>query len=414
MTPPETEAASSRRLRRSALAFIVLMGVVSMFSDMTHEGGKSILGAYLTLTGASAAAVGFISGFGELAGYSLRYLTGRLADRTKWYWTLTILGYAIDLFAVPALALVPENGWLWAAALLIVERGGKALKKPAKDTLLSFVASQNGVGKSFALQEFLDQLGAFLGPVILFAVMARSSAVSLAAYCRCFALLIFPALVTLALLFVARYLFPTPENFEPESRAENFSRFGWGRRFTLYIAGISLFSLGFMDFPLITMHAAKTNLLTPGELPLLYAGAMAVDAFAALFFGWLYDRWDTKALVISTLLTAPFGFFVFLAPGQWALWVGASLWGIGMGAQESVLKAAVARLVPKARRSSGYGTFQTAFGVCLFLGSWFMGWLYERSLWEMVLFSVAAQVLAAILFLLSGRTSTGRLSAEEQ
>ncbi len=166
----------------------------------------------------------------------------------------------------------------------------------------------------------------------------------------------------------------------------------------------------------VTPVSVHTILAVQVAIYTVYALISAVLVFgvAALFFGWLYDRWDTKALVISTLLTAPFGFFVFLAPGQWALWVGASLWGIGMGAQESVLKAAVARLVPKARRSSGYGTFQTAFGVCLFLGSWFMGWLYERSLWEMVLFSVAAQVLAAILFLLSGRTSTGRLSAEEQ
>lgn len=157
----------NKDLKRAALSFIVLMGVVSLFSDMTHEGGKSILGAYLSLTGASAAVVGFVSGFGELVGYSLRCATGRLADRTKRYWLLTIVGYAVDLLAVPALALVPENGWLWAAALIVVERAGKAVKKPAKDTLLSFAAAQNGVGRSFALQEFLDQLGAFLGPVAL-------------------------------------------------------------------------------------------------------------------------------------------------------------------------------------------------------------------------------------------------------
>lgn len=191
----------NKDLKRAALSFIVLMGVVSLFSDMTHEGGKSILGAYLSLTGASAAAVGFVSGFGELIGYSLRCATGRLADRTKRYWLLTILGYAVDLLAVPALALVPENGWLWAAALIVVERAGKAVKKPAKDTLLSFAAAQNGVGRSFALQELLDQLGAFLGPVALFAVMYfKGSGDSFADYRRCFALLAAPALVTLGLL----------------------------------------------------------------------------------------------------------------------------------------------------------------------------------------------------------------------
>ncbi len=147
------------------------MGIVSLFSDMTHEGAASILGAYLSLAGASAAAIGFVSGLGEMIGYSLRLVTGWLTDRTKKYWPMTILGYVIDSMAIPALALVPRGGWIWACALIVLQRTGKAVKKPAKDTLLSFAATQTGAGKSFAIQEFLDQIGAFLGPVILFLVM---------------------------------------------------------------------------------------------------------------------------------------------------------------------------------------------------------------------------------------------------
>ncbi|WOL40456.1 MFS transporter [Pyramidobacter sp. YE332] len=389
----------NKDLKRAALSFIVLMGVVSLFSDMTHEGGKSILGAYLSLTGASAAVVGFVSGFGELVGYSLRCATGRLADRTKRYWLLTIVGYAVDLLAVPALALVPENGWLWAAALIVVERAGKAVKKPAKDTLLSFAAAQNGVGRSFALQEFLDQLGAFLGPVALFAVMYfKGSGDSLTDYRRCFALLAVPALVTMGLLLAARRLFPQPENFEPDTKKAAVGNFASGKKFTLYIAGISLFALGFMDFAMISMHVSRRGLMSPGALPLLYAAAMGVDAAAALAFGWLYDRRGMKALALSALLTAPFSALIFLLPGGVALYVGAALWGAGMGAQESILKAAVATLVPKERRSSGYGSFQTAFGVCLFAGGWLMGCLYDRSPAGMAIFSMSAELGAAALF----------------
>lgn len=346
----------NKDLKRAALSFIVLMGVVSLFSDMTHEGGKSILGAYLSLTGASAAVVGFVSGFGELVGYSLRCATGRLADRTKRYWLLTIVGYAVDLLAVPALALVPENGWLWAAALIVVERAGKAVKKPAKDTLLSFAAAQNGVGRSFALQEFLDQLGAFLGPVALFAVMYfKGSGDSLTDYRRCFALLAVPALVTMGLLLAARRLFPQPENFEPDTKKAAVGNFASGKKFTLYIAGISLFALGFMDFAMISMHVSRRGLMSPGALPLLYAAAM----------------------------------------------------GAGMGAQESILKAAVATLVPKERRSSGYGSFQTAFGVCLFAGGWLMGCLYDRSPAGMAIFSMSAELGAAALFWRTARPERG-------
>lgn len=398
----------NKDLKRAALSFIVLMGVVSLFSDMTHEGGKSILGAYLSLTGASAAAVGFVSGFGELVGYSLRCATGRLADRTKRYWLLTILGYAVDLLAVPALALVPENGWLWAAALIVVERAGKAVKKPAKDTLLSFAAAQNGVGRSFALQELLDQLGAFLGPVALFAVMYfKGSGDSFADYRRCFALLAAPALVTLGLLLAARCLFPRPEKFEPDTKKAAVGNFAFGKKFTLYIAGISLFALGFMDFAMISMHVSRRGLMSPGGLPLLYAAAMGVDAGAALVFGWLYDRWGMKALALSALLTAPFSALIFLLPGGGALYAGAALWGVGMGAQESILKAAVATLVPKERRSSGYGSFQTAFGVCLFAGGWLMGCLYDRSPAGMALFSMSAELGAAALFWRTSRPERG-------
>lgn len=398
----------NKDLKRAALSFIVLMGVVSLFSDMTHEGGKSILGAYLSLTGASAAAVGFVSGFGELIGYSLRCATGRLADRTKRYWLLTILGYAVDLLAVPALALVPENGWLWAAALIVVERAGKAVKKPAKDTLLSLAAAQNGVGRSFALQELLDQLGAFLGPVALFAVMYfKGSGDSFADYRRCFALLAAPALVTLGLLLAARCLFPRPEKFEPDTKKAAVGNFAFGKKFTLYIAGISLFALGFMDFAMISMHVSRRGLMSPGGLPLLYAAAMGVDAGAALVFGWLYDRWGMKALALSALLTAPFSALIFLLPGGGALYAGAALWGVGMGAQESILKAAVATLVPKERRSSGYGSFQTAFGVCLFAGGWLMGCLYDRSPAGMALFSMSAELGAAALFWRTSRPERG-------
>ncbi len=196
------------------------MGIVSLFSDMTHEGAASILGAYLSLAGASAAAIGFVSGLGEMIGYSLRLVTGWLTDRTKKYWPMTILGYVIDSMAIPALALVPRGGWIWACALIVLQRTGKAVKKPAKDTLLSFAATQTGAGKSFAIQEFLDQIGAFLGPVILFLVMLLKQSEDLySVYSVCFAILGIPAIVTVALLLLAKRRYPEPEKFEPAAES---------------------------------------------------------------------------------------------------------------------------------------------------------------------------------------------------
>ena len=392
-----------------AMVFLILFGIVSLFSDMTHEGASSIRGAYLALLGASAGAIGFISGLGELVGYSMRYIFGRITDRTRSYWPMVILGYVLDIIAVPALALVGEHGWIAACLLLVVQRMGKAIKKPAKDTIMSFAASQEGAGRSFGLQELLDQIGAFLGPVLLWLVMlGRTDASPIRTYSLCFAVLAIPGGITLLLLLYTRSRFPNPEQFEPEPK--EYIPFRMKKSFILYIAGISLFAFGFIDYSLIVMHISRTaalsgavGLITEETLPLLYAGAMLIDAVSALFFGFLYDRIGVRSLIFSTLLSSGFAVFVFSMHSVPALLVGIALWGVGMGAQESILKAAVSSMVPKSSRATGYGIFECSFGFFWFLGSWLMGALYDFSIPAMVAVSVAAQLLSIPLYLASSR-----------
>lgn len=392
------ENAKKKKLSQ-AMAFIVMLGIVSMFSDMTHEAASSIRGAYLALLGASAATIGFVSGLGELVGYSLRFLFGLFTDKTKKYWTMTILGYAIDVLSVPALALVSEDGWIFACALLILERTGKAIKKPAKNTILSFAAAQEGAGKSFAIQEALDQIGAFLGPMLLYVVMLFKSGSTYSVYRLCFAILIIPALITLLILALAKKQFPHPENFEPEPK--ELVPFRVRPSFVIYLAAIGLFAFGFIDFSLITMHVSRSGLLSAAQLPLLYAAAMLVDAVSALFFGWLFDKYGFKSLIFSTLISAFFAPLVFGFNTLSAIMCGVALWGLGMGAQESVLKAAVSAMIPKRSRAAGYGVFELSFGLFWFLGSWLLGALYDLSMPALIAVSVGAQLLSVPLFWLS-------------
>ena len=396
------------------MLFIILFGIVSLFSDMTHEGASSIRGAYLSLLGASAATIGFISGLGELIGYSMRYVFGKLTDKSKQYWPMTIIGYVLDIIAVPALALVGEHGWIAACVLLVIQRMGKAIKKPAKDTIMSFAASQEGVGKSFGIQEILDQIGAFIGPVLLYLVMLfKTEGTTFEIYSTCFAVLAIPGAITLILLIVTRCKFPNPEHFEPEPK--EYIPFKMKKEFILYIAGISLFAFGFIDYSIIIMHVSRTYshlasglsetsaLVSTGSLPLLYAGAMLVDAVAALFFGMMYDKNGVKALVWSTVISAPFAVFVFAFDSVPMLLFGVALWGVGMGAQESILKAAVTSMVPKASRATGYGVFECSFGAFWFLGSWLMGVLYDVSIPAMIAVSVIAQLAAIPLYIGSSK-----------
>ncbi|WP_300530206.1 MFS transporter [Peptacetobacter sp.] len=395
-----------------AMLFIIFFGIVSLFSDMTHEGASSIRGAYFTILGASAGAIGFVSGLGELIGYSMRYVFGRIADKRKNYWFMTIFGYVIDVLAVPALALVGENGWIAAAILLIIQRMGKAIKKPAKDTIMSFAASQEGVGKSFGIQEMLDQIGAFLGPVLLYLVMLfKTTGTTFEIYSTCFAVLAIPGAITIIMLLITRKKFPNPENFEPE--AKEFVPFEMKKSFKYYIMGISLFAFGFIDYSLVIMHISRnftsiagglaetSSIINSGTIPLLYAGAMLVDAVAALVFGYMYDKKGVRALVLSTIISAPFSAFVFLGKSVPMVLVGVVLWGVGMGAQESILKAAVTTMVPKSSRATGYGIFECSFGIFWFLGSWLLGVLYDVNVIAMVVVSVVAQLAAIPLYLKS-------------
>lgn len=397
-----------------AMLFIIFFGIVSLFSDMTHEGASSIRGAYFTILGASAGAIGFVSGLGELIGYSMRYVFGRIADKRKNYWFMTIFGYVIDVLAVPALALVGENGWIAAAILLIIQRMGKAIKKPAKDTIMSFAASQEGVGKSFGIQEMLDQIGAFLGPVLLYLVMLfKTTGTTFEIYSTCFAVLAIPGAITIIMLLITRKKFPNPENFEPE--AKEFVPFEMKKSFKYYIMGISLFAFGFIDYSLVIMHISRnftsiagglaetSSIINSGTIPLLYAGAMLVDAVAALVFGYMYDKKGVKVLVLSTIISAPFSAFVFLGKSVPMVIFGVVLWGIGMGAQESILKAAVTTMVPKSSRATGYGIFECSFGIFWFLGSWLLGVLYDVSVPIMVVVSVVAQIAAIPMYISSAK-----------
>lgn len=383
--------------KKAAYTFLALLGIVSLFSDLTYEGARSILGPYLLLLGASASTVGFVSGLGEFIGYALRLLTGYLSDKTKRYWLLAIIGYAVNLIAIPALALAPGIGWVYACGLIVLERFGKSIRSPAKTTLASFAAAEVGAGKGFALQEVLDQLGAFAGPLMLFLVLTfKRGEDKLAGYALGFALLAIPAAISLLMLLLARRKYPRPHEFEtdrPEQTHDGLKSAYW-----FYLAGIGFLAFGFADFSLMAFHMTKTNLFADNVVPLLYSAAMGIDALSALFFGRMYDKNGMTAIIISSSFALFFAPLVFLANSPSAAIVGVLLWGIGMGAQESILKSAVTTIVAKERRGTAFGIFNAGFGACWFLGSWLMGILYDKSLLALVIISMISQLASLPFF----------------
>lgn len=376
--------------KRRAYNFIILLGLISLFADITYEGARSITGPFLASLGASAAVVGTVAGLGELIGYGLRLVSGYITDRTRQYWTITIVGYLINLLAVPCLALAGR--WETAVALIIAERFGKAVRTPARDAMLSYASKEVKRGWGFGLHEAMDQIGAVTGPLIVSAILFFKGS-----YRYGFAVLLVPALIAVCILIAARFIYPSP--MEMEKTSEKLAGKGFTRVYWLYLAAVACIAAGYADYPLIAYHFARVSTVPVDLIPVFYAVAMGVDALAALLFGYLFDRMGIAVLIGASLISSLAAPLVFLGGFGSAL-AGMILWGTGMGAQESVMRAAIADMVPVERRGTAYGVFNTGFGLFWFAGSAFMGYLYGLSLSTLVVFSVAMQLLSVPLFLL--------------
>lgn len=372
--------------------FVVWFGTVSLLADFVYEGARSITGPLLASLGASALVVGVVTGAGEAAALGLRLVSGPLADRTRRFWGLAIAGYALTVVSVPLLGVV---GVLWAAcALVIAERVGKAVRSPAKDTLLSHATAATGRGRGFAVHEAMDQIGALVGPLLVAGVLAITGN----DYGPALGVLAVPGVAVLLLLLRLRARVPDPEAYEREvtPAAPQTSDGRLPAAFWTYAAFTAATTTGFATFGVLSFHLVERHLLSAAWVPVLYAAAMAVDAVAALATGWLYDRVGPRVLIALPVLTA--GVVALAFTNTLAVAVAGSLvWGAAMGIQESTLRATVADLVPSGRRATAYGLFAGVVGAASLAGGALTGGLYGYSIPVLITVVVAIQILAVVL-----------------
>ncbi len=359
---------------------MILLGWVSLFADLCYEGMRSAIGPYMAFLGTTATAVGIVAGTGELIGYALRYWSGALADRTHAYWTITIAGYATNIIAVPLLAFA--GSWPMVAALVALERLGKAIRSPAKATLTSFASSDVGAGRAFAISEAMDQAGGLMGPLVVAGVLAWRGETR-TGFAIAFAVLIIPAITAVAILLRARRLYPDPRELEQESTDPDARL---GPRYRLYLVGVALVAAGLADWPLLAYHFEKTHVVGTTWLPVVYAAAMGLDGLVSLSAGlWFdYDRkgGGTGARVLAVYVIAGAAYaplaFAASAAAPWFAVAGVAMWSITHAATGSIAKAMIAAIVPKNQRGRAYGLFFLVFGIAWWVGSMGLGALYDR------------------------------------
>ena len=390
---PSEKSSEVINKKKLALQFILFFGVISTFGDITYEGAQSVYGPYLGYLGARASTIGIVAGIGGFLGYALRLVSGYFIDRTQKYWLITILGYCL-LIAVPLLAIA--GNWQVAAIFIILERTGKAIRSPGKDAMLSHATKQLGTGFGFGLHEALDQVGAFIGPLIFTASLALTGG-----FRQGFMVMWVPVLLTVVIIFFVRFKFPEPKMLEgnfpdkiilPANPQKSLSNVFW-----LYAVFTFISVLGFANFPIIAYHLQFQKMIPVVQIPTLYAIAMAIDAVVAIIIGKTYDKMGFATLISIPLLTLPIAFLGFSQNSIFVI-LAVILWGAVMGIQETIMRAAIADITSINNRGKAYGIFNTIYGLALLIGGVTMGFLYEYSLTFLTGFIVVIELLAFVAF----------------
>ena len=378
-------------LRKKAYAAILLMGIVSMLGDIVYESGRGIAPDYLCFLGASALIVGLTSGVGELVGYGMRLVSGPLADRSHAYWLFIFLGYGLIL-AIPMMGFT-NSIWL-VSILVIVERLGKALRSPSRDAVVSVVSKGMGSGKAFGLHEFIDQLGAIVGPAFLGFIMLRTENNFSFSFKS-----LFPFYIMMMIVLYLTY--NRIRGTVDEIRRQGITSEGkLGRGFWMYSGAVLMNTVGLMPIALILYNGAR--ILESSEqlwlVPFLYVIVQLVDAPMALVSGYMYDKIGTKLLIVPFMLSVlPFMFqFLVGLPGVILACVS---YGLVLGMQESTYRAAITDIVPLGRRGSAYGFFNVLLGAGTFVSGVTFGYMLDALLspWLMLVFVVVSQIIAIIL-----------------
>jgi MFS family permease len=162
--------------------------------------------------------------------------------------------------------------------------------------------------------------------------------------------------------------------------------------------------LGIASFPLLAFHAQTRGLLTPAQVPVLFAVAMAVDGVSGLLMGRFYDRLREKGAWVLLVVPLAAGVSAIAFTDSAALvWAGVAVWGLVNGVLDSTVKAVVTELVEPGLRSVAFGWLALARGLGLLTGGIALGVVYEHSILAAIWLVLGVNVvaLAALVWVLA-------------
>ncbi|HOJ49576.1 MAG TPA: MFS transporter [Spirochaetota bacterium] len=370
---------------KNSLKIILFLGLVSLFGDMVYETVRSIIGPYLGSLGASAVFIGFVFGIGEFLGYAVRIISGFVVDKTKNYWLFVFLGYS--MIGLLPLIGITDNIYL-ISLLVILERVGKGLRAPAKDTILSIYTPGLKKGFVFGVHELADQIGAVSGPAIFSILLLLGIG-----YKNSFLFLFIPFILIILSMIMAKI--NSGKIIRDKTKVEVSHNL---KLFYYYLTFIFLTSLGFIGFPLIGLHSVKYSIVDEKYIPFVYSMIMLIDGFLAIPIGLIYDKIGFKVMGILPFLIFFISIFSFSNIFILVI-IGFFLWGIVISFYETVIRAFIADTIPIELKGKFFGIFNTIFGLSLFIGNSILGFLYEKNIQYIFYFIGITQILSFLFFI---------------
>ncbi|MCC6650225.1 MAG: MFS transporter [Candidatus Eisenbacteria bacterium] len=351
---------------------VVALGAASLFTDISSEMLVPIIPLFVTATlHASVASLGVIEGVAECAASLLRLFSGRLADRSARRKPFVLLGYGLSGAAKAGMALV--TGWSGMLGLRFADRVGKAIRSPARDALIADSTADAHMGRAFGIHRAMDTLGAAIGPLVAWWLLAHWPGDGAEGYRRVFAFSAIPA--TLALLVIVFFVRAPREGAERATAPPRWSiPHGAFRRF---LAVDVAFQLGnsSMAFVLLRTQAAGWS---AGQVSLVYLAYNLVYALLALPFGRLSDRIGRRPLLLAAYAVYAVAYAALALHATRAGVVAAFLLlAVHSALIEGQAKSLVADLAPREARASAYGVQAAFSGLALLPASIAAGLLWD-------------------------------------
>ena len=391
-------AGGQRRGLRAVSRTVVMLGLTSLFTDVSSEMVATILPLYLLFElQMSPAAFGVIDGLYQGAAALVRILGGVAADRSGRHKEVAVVGYALSAIARLGL-LVVGNVWTLLAGVVMVDRLGKGIRTGPRDALISFNSPKEELGTAFGVHRALDTAGAMVGPVLAFALLT----IAPGAYDAVFVASLCAALIGLGFLTLFVQNPPVPAMGAAERQSLSLSSAAQLVRVRgvvpLLLAGTVLSLATVSDGFLYLMLQRRVG-FEVRFFPLLYVVTAAIFMLLAVPVGRLADRVGRAPVFIGgyVLLLVVYGSLLAPWTGSVPVMLDLVLLGAYYAATDGVLMALAGALLPAGQRASGMSLLTTGTSLARLAGSILFGLLWT---WRGVGFAVAlatASLTAAIL-----------------